>query len=455
MNTAWTQHPHFAALDWASDHHDVTVLDRTGAIVAEFRFAHTAAGWAEFTEKLKPFPGTPFTLETSSGPAVDQLLQRGLVLYPLAPGAAARYRERKAPSGTKTDRHDAGSMADALRTDGHVWRMLRPQDEATATLRVLCRDEIGLIEQRTLLVNQLQAALREYYPAALAAFADWTVPTPWTFLQQFPTPVALQTAGQRKWEKFLHTHKLWRPQTREERLAVFAAANALPASAAVVSAKSLLAVSLAKVLATLQDQIDEYRQRIGAAFRAHPDHDIFGGLPGAKDVLAPRLLAELGGVRAEYPDADALMCQAGVSPVSYQSGQVERCRLRRACVKSLRAAQPGQAVAEDPLAAVAEPGALRRKQTSSEPGTTRSQGVGQAPGSGGDARRHRVNNFYEKALCNPENICGGKRRAPRRFRATDLPVLANHARRQKSAVGARPVQSKTSRAAHCSKTPLR
>jgi transposase len=336
MNTDWTQHAHFAALDWASDHHDVIVLDRTGAVLAEFRFAHSATGWAEFTAQMKPFPGTPFTLETSSGPAVDQLLQRGFTLYPLAPGAAARYRERKAPSGTKSDRHDTWSMADALRTDGHAWRVLRPQDEATALLRALCRDEISLIEQRTLLVNQLQAALREYYPAALAAFADWTVSHTWAFLQEFPTPVALQTAGKRKWEKFLHTHKLWRPQTRDERLALFAAANALPASTAVVSAKSLLAVSLAKVLRALQQQIDEYRRRIVAAFRAHPDHDIFGGLPGAKDVLAPRLLAELGSVREEYPDADALMCQAGVSPVSYQSGQVERCRLRRACVKTLR-----------------------------------------------------------------------------------------------------------------------
>src|SRR5574342_10207 len=30
------------------------------------------------------------------------------------------------------------------------------------------------------------------------------------------------------------------------------------------------------------------------------------------------------------------MCQAGVSPVSYQSGQVNKCRLRRACDKVLR-----------------------------------------------------------------------------------------------------------------------
>jgi transposase len=337
MNTDWTQHAHFAALDWAGDHHDVIVLDRHGAIQAEFRFAHSAEGWAQFTTQMKPFEGCPLTLETSSGPAVDQLLQRGWALYPVAPTAAALYRQRKAPSGTKTDRHDTWSLADALRTDGHGWRPLRPQDEATATLRALCRDEIGLIEQRTALVNQLQAALREYYPAALELFDDWTAPGAWALVLAFPTPGQLQGAGKRKWEKFLHTHQLWRRQTVERRLEIFRRAEALRASPAVVTAKSLLAVSLVKVLGTLQSQLDEYRRRIRQAFAQHPDHDVFGSLPGAKAVLAPRLLAELGSVREEYPDADALMCQAGVSPVSYQSGQVDKCRLRRACNKVLRA----------------------------------------------------------------------------------------------------------------------
>ena len=95
-------------------------------------------------------------------------------------------------------------------------------------------------------------------------------------------------------------------------------------------------MSLAKILVTLQAQLDEYRRRIAEAFGQHPDHDVFGSLPGAKAVLGPRLLAEVGGVREEYPDADALMCQAGVSPVSYQSGQVDKCRRRRACNKVLR-----------------------------------------------------------------------------------------------------------------------
>lgn len=336
MNTDWSKHTHFAALDWASDHHDVVVVDHSGLIVAEFRLAHSAAGWAQFTENMKPFAGAPLALETSSGPAVDQLLQRGWKLYPVNPKAAERYRERKAPSGTKSDRHDVWSLADALRTDGHAWRPLLPQDEATATLRQLCRDEIGLIEERTALVNQLQAALREYYPMALEAFDDWTAPYTWAFVKEFPTPAALLAAKKRRWEKFLHTHRLWREQTAPRRLELFAHADALPASPAVTSAKSLLATSLVAVLQTLERQLDAYRQRINAAFAQHPDHDIFGSLPGAGEKLAPRLLAEVGAVREVYPDPDALSCQAGVSPVTYQSGRVSLERIRRACDLVLR-----------------------------------------------------------------------------------------------------------------------
>jgi transposase len=336
MNTDWTKHAHFAALDWASDHHDVVVVDRSGVLAAEFRFAHTAAGWAEFADKMKPFAGCPLSLETSSGPAVDQLLQRGWTLDPVNPKAAERYRERKAPSGTKTDRHDAWSLADALRTDGHGWRALLAQDEATATLRTLCRDEMALIEQRTALVNQLIAALREYYPAALEAFADWTAPGAWALLVQFPTPRSLQDAGKRKGEKFLHTQRLWRPSTAPKRLELFAAANALPASAAIVTAKSLLALSLVRVLQALEKQLDEYRRRINQTFAQHPDHEIFGSLPGAGEKLGPRLLSELGSVREVYPDADALCCQAGVSPVSFQSGQLNKARIRWACDVVLR-----------------------------------------------------------------------------------------------------------------------
>ena len=55
---------------------------------------------------------------------------------------------------------------------------------------MLCRDEVALIEERTALINQLQSALHEYYPAALEAFEDWAVGA-WAFVETFPTPQAL------------------------------------------------------------------------------------------------------------------------------------------------------------------------------------------------------------------------------------------------------------------------
>ena len=183
----------------------------------------------------------------------------------------------------------------------------------------------------------MPAALGEYYPAALEAFDDWTAPHAWALVWQFPTPAQLPAAGQRRWEKFLHPHKLWRPETAPRRLEIFGQAAALPASTALTTAKRLLAVSLVKLLFTLQGQLDQYRQQITPAFQRHPDYAVFGSLPGAKAILGPRLLGGIGSVREEYPDAQGLRCQAGVSPVSYQSGKVAKCRLRQACDKTLRA----------------------------------------------------------------------------------------------------------------------
>jgi transposase len=333
----WIQLEHFAALDWASDHHDVVVVSRHGQVVADFRFDHSAAGWAQFDQAMAPYGQTPIAVETSQGSAVDQLLQRHWTVYPVNPKSAERYRDRKLPSGTKTDHFDAWSLAEALRTDGHGWKPLLSQDPLLIELRLICRDEVVLIEQRTALVNQLQAALREYYPTALAVFDDWTHPAAWAFVLAFPTPQVLQQTGRRRWEKFLHAHRLWRTDTAPARLARFAQASQFTGSAPVTAAKQLTAVALARLLQTLEGQLEAFRARIEALFARHPDHHLFGSLPGAGPKLAPRLLAGLGDNRQEFPDAQRLQCRAGTAPISYQSGQIRQARLRQACDDFLRA----------------------------------------------------------------------------------------------------------------------
>ena len=340
---SWEQHRYYMGLDWAKQEHAIAVVDGNGQIMVETTIKHTAEGWHRLREKLIDLAGPDLsfvaaTIETNRGPVVERLLELGCTVYPINPNAAQCYRSRKAPSGSKTDRLDALSFADALRTDGHGWRPLNPEDPKTQELRLLCRDEMSLIEQRTTLVNQLQQALHEYYPAALEAFDDWTSPSSWAFLERFPTPQALKKSGKRHWEKFLHTHRLYRPETYQKRLEIFAGATEFCGSHAVTNAKSMLAVSLAKQLRLLEQQLKAYREHIDKLFQEHPDYTIFDSLPGIGEKLGPRLLSECGEDRDRFEDHEALQCYAGTAPVSFQSGQINRVRFRYACNKNLRAA---------------------------------------------------------------------------------------------------------------------
>ena len=329
---------HFGGFDWAMEEHQFAIVDREGKVLLNLRFKNDAAGWAQVREKIAVYPHLGVAIETSCGPAVERLLDLGLIVFPLNPRAAERYRDRKSPAGVKSDELDAWCFADALRTDGHGWRELRPLDPLTAELRLLCRDEISLIEQRTALVLQLKAALHEYYPTALEAFDDWTTAGPWDFVLSFPTPQMLVKRGKRKWENFLHAHRMYRPETAQRRLDLFAKAMEFAnPSQAVTNAKSLLAVTLAKQLRTLQSQLDEYRERITRSFGDHPDHDCFGSLPGAGEKIAPRLLAELGADRTRFENHESLQAYAGTAPVTQQSGKRSIARIRRACNKTLRA----------------------------------------------------------------------------------------------------------------------
>lgn len=329
---------HFGGFDWAKSEHQLCVVDSKGTITLSLRFPDNAEGWALLREKISTFPRLAIAIETNCGPAVERLLDLGLLLYPVNPKAAERYRDRKAPAGAKDDALDAWSFADALRTDGHGWRSLLPQDPVTCELRLLCRDEIKLIEQRTALICQLQAALLEYYPAAREAFDDWTSEGSWRFILQFPTPETLLKAGKRRWERFLHSHRLYRPETAQKRLEIFARAMSFAnPNAAVTKAKSLLAVTLCRQLITLETQLNEYRDRIIDLFHDHPDSGCFGSLPGAGEKLAPRLLTEFGANREVFKTPEAIQCYAGTAPVTRQSGRSRGVCIRRACNKTLRA----------------------------------------------------------------------------------------------------------------------
>ena len=115
---SWSERTTFLGFDWASDHHDLVVVDQHGKIVEDFRIDDTAEGWQRLARKLSKYPDPAVAIETSSGAVVERLLAAGYAVYPLNPKAAKRYRERKAPSGVKDDRLEAYDEAEPGNSPG-------------------------------------------------------------------------------------------------------------------------------------------------------------------------------------------------------------------------------------------------------------------------------------------------------------------------------------------------
>lgn len=99
---AWKAITHYAGFDWGHDHHKVVIVDRAGQIVADLAIGHSAAGWQRWREQVAALGGAVAAcVETSQGMVIEELLESGVSLYPIAPLSAKGYRERKAPSGIR------------------------------------------------------------------------------------------------------------------------------------------------------------------------------------------------------------------------------------------------------------------------------------------------------------------------------------------------------------------
>ena len=151
-------------------HHDIALVDDEGRLLAKRRIEESVAGLAELGAMLDAAGDSAeepiaAAIETPRGLLVAALRAMGRPIYPINPLAVARYRERTSVSGKKSDHVDAMALANILRTDRHLHRLL-PDDSAEArAITVLARAYQDAVWRRTKLVQELRARLREYYPA--------------------------------------------------------------------------------------------------------------------------------------------------------------------------------------------------------------------------------------------------------------------------------------------------
>ena len=120
----------FVGVDWATEQHQICVLEGDGKVVGERQVGHSGAGIADLCRWLEELSGGHLAsvhaaIEMPHGAVVEMLLERKVQVYAINPKQLDRFRDRFTAAGAKDDRRDARVLADSLRTDRRSFRHLQ------------------------------------------------------------------------------------------------------------------------------------------------------------------------------------------------------------------------------------------------------------------------------------------------------------------------------------------
>jgi transposase len=336
----------YVGIDWATQQHQVCIVDAAGGRREERQVAHSGAGLTGLVDYLTSLVTDPariaVAIEVPRGAIVDVLLERGCHVYALNPKQLDRFRDRHTVAGAKDDRRDAYVLGDALRTDRPAFRRLAVEAPEVIQLRDLARVHGELVEETGRLTNRLREQLWRFYPQALRLCPAADQPWFWALVHAAPTPAAAQRLTRGAVAALLARYRV-RRLTAAEVLEGLRAPSLHVAPGTVEAAQEHVGLLLPR-LTLVHEQRGRVERRLDALLATaagpddqpeHRDVTILRSLPGVGRLVAATMLAEASRPLAAR-DYQTLRAQAGVAPVTRQSGKLRQVLMRRSCNTRLR-----------------------------------------------------------------------------------------------------------------------
>lgn len=332
---------YFVGLDWGGAAHSACVVDSQGKVVTQLTAEHSAAGLAHLLVALKergPSSELPVAIERPDGLLVDTLVNAGHPIVPIHPNVLKASRPRYRAARSKSDPGDAYILADMLRTDGHRFERLTPDSDGSRALRALVRTRDDLVQERVRTVNRVRALLDSFWPGAGELFAEIDSRISLAFLKRYPTPTSAARLTAKQLTRFLEAHSYSGRRPADELLGRMRAAPVGLVGPQEEMVKGTLLKTMVALLETLIAQIAPITDQIEANVSAHAIGPIMMSFPRAGKLNAAQVVAELGEGRERFQTEDQLAAEAGVAPVTLESGKSRAVGFRYACNVRLRVA---------------------------------------------------------------------------------------------------------------------
>lgn len=313
-------------IDVAKDKHDCFILDSEGEILEDvFTISNNMDGFTCLLSKIRSCTTAQDKIKVGleatghySYNLLGFLLNNGLATYVLNPLQTNLYRKSLTLRKTKTDRVDARMIASMLLSDVG----LKPYTNTAyhnEELKSLTRYRFDKVQDRAKLKSSVSRLVCILFPELEKLVPILHMASIYALLEEFPGAKQIANSNLTHLKNLLTTASKGR-YGREKAIEIRDAARSSIGSQ--MPAKSLELAHTIRLIQELNREIDDIEAEIQKIM--DDLQSPITTIPGVGLQMGAMILAEVGNF-SNFDSPDKVLAYAGLSPSTYQSGQLKNC----------------------------------------------------------------------------------------------------------------------------------
>jgi transposase len=313
-------------IDVAKDKHDCFIMDSEGEVLADvFTIANNMEGFTRLLQRIRDCAADQSKMKVGleatghySYNILGFLLDNGLTTYVLNPLHTNLYRKSLSLRKTKTDRVDARTIAAMLMSDVG----LKPYTDTAyhkEELKSLTRYRFDKVKERAKLKQSIARLVCILFPELEKLVPTLHMTSVYALLAEFPGAKQIAYAHLTRLKALL----LDASKGRYKRdIAVEIREVAKASIGSVMPTKSLELRHTIRLIRELDAEIEEIETTIQTIMDEL--HSPITTIPGIGTRMGAMILAEVGDF-SRFDSPDKVLAYAGLSPSTFQSGQLTNC----------------------------------------------------------------------------------------------------------------------------------
>ena len=319
----------YVGIDVAKDKHDCFITNSDGEVLFKaFTIKNNLDGFDELYQKIESVMEDASKVKVGleatghySCNLVGYLLDKGLATFVINPLHTNLYRKSLSLRQTKTDKVDAHTIASMLMSDVNL-KSYSDTSYHNEELKSLTRYRFDKVKERAKLKTSISRLVCILFPELEKLVPTLHQNSVYELLYEFPGAKQVANAHLTRLSNLLETASKGH-YTKETSIAFREAARTSIGSN--MPAKSLELKHTIKLIRELDSEIEEIENEIKVIMDEINSPIL--SIPGISYRMGAMIIAEIGDF-SQFDSPDKILAYAGMSPSTYQSGQLDNCYAR-------------------------------------------------------------------------------------------------------------------------------